>query len=296
MEINKIKYFRAIYETGSMRKAAELMKMSPGSLSKSMKSLEEELEIKLFIPNGRNIIPTEEATQVYLQSQNLLNEYENFLQNSQPKKQEKQIIKIGSWEIFTTYFMGRFCRDEIHSSKDIIEVLEKTPGELEKALLAGEIDMGVTYAPIAHPKLELLKIGQFHFGIYGNKSYHDTPLKNLPFAIPITKTGASLVDIKDLDHWPISQPRQVKYRFETLEAALETSRLGLSVIHCPHFIANLQNESLKKSYQLTLLEANDSLHTYPLDIFITLRKTTQESNMVKKLAKAIRVYCLGGIH
>ena len=55
MDTLKLKYFSAVAESGSVRRAAELLRVSPPSLSKAVAHLEAELGLKLFIRSGRNI-------------------------------------------------------------------------------------------------------------------------------------------------------------------------------------------------------------------------------------------------
>ncbi len=293
MEINKIKYFISVYELGSMRKAAEFIKMSSGSLSKSIKSLEDELGVKLFVPDGRNIRPTEEATTVYRNSRDLIEKYNHFFDSLKERKVAEKVIRIASWEVFSTYLISRFCQDEINHSNLSLEVLERPPESLEEAILNNEVDIGITYAPIAHPNLEYLKITKFNFNIFGNNKYNKIDSISWPFAVPILKIKNSLLDVKALDHWPEEINRSIKYKFEMLETALETSRLGLSVIHCPDFIIKLQNQMLKKEYQIEKLEIKKYQKHQSLDVIIVIRKGFPENKIVKKLAKALRTALLG---
>ena len=61
MDITKIRYFSVVAETGSVRKAAELMHLSPPALSRAIKQLEEERNVKLFVPSGRGIAITDQG-------------------------------------------------------------------------------------------------------------------------------------------------------------------------------------------------------------------------------------------
>lgn len=291
MEINKLKYFKIVFENGSMRKAAEFINMSSGSLSKSIKSLEEELGVKLFLPHGRNITPTKEAKKIYNDCKTLLDQYESFMAGVKAEAQPIKTFRIGSWEVFTTYIISRFCRDEIDPSSVKLEVLERPPGVLEESVLNGEVDIGITYAPVAHPDLDFLKVTRFKFKTFATSSFAALNTKDIPFAVPISKVGNSIVSVKELDHWPKEIERNIKYRFELLETALETSRLGLSALHCPDFIVKLQNESLKKQFQLFPLELKQNAKQSYVDVYVIKRKETQEGALVKKLTKTLRKYC-----
>lgn len=290
MEINKVLYFSRVYELKSIRKAAEVIKMSAGSLSKSIKSLEDELGVKLFIPDGRNIIATDEAHKIYEKSQSLLRAYREFNSETDELKLKESTIRVGSWEVFTTYLMGKFCRDEIAHRDLDIEVLEKTPHRLESSILSNEVDIGISYAPVTHPDLKYYKICKMSFGVFGNKSFLSQDFKNWPFAVPIDKVENSITNIQELDNWPAEIERKIKYRFEMLETALEVARDGVGVIHCPKFIIELQNQKLLTKYQLVELPYPSPKQS-STDIYLITRKSYPENKIVKKLAKSLRVNC-----
>jgi DNA-binding transcriptional LysR family regulator len=79
METNRILQFRAIVETGNLRKAAELIGISHSGLSKSMKALESELGYALFQASGRGIITSDDGHLFYERSQAFLAAYETLL-------------------------------------------------------------------------------------------------------------------------------------------------------------------------------------------------------------------------
>jgi DNA-binding transcriptional LysR family regulator len=78
MSIDRLRYFAAVVETRSLRKAAELVGISAPSMSKAISVLEDELSYKLIHPNGRGIGITPKGLEVYSLSSGLLDEYRNF--------------------------------------------------------------------------------------------------------------------------------------------------------------------------------------------------------------------------
>ncbi|MCZ6748155.1 MAG: LysR family transcriptional regulator, partial [SAR324 cluster bacterium] len=76
MDINRLKAFRAIVESGSMRRAAELLHRTPGALSKAVAQLEEELGRELFVPSGRGIAVTDEGMRLYDASEPVVRAFE----------------------------------------------------------------------------------------------------------------------------------------------------------------------------------------------------------------------------
>lgn len=61
MEIFELRYFLGVAKFQNIHKASENLNVSPGSLSKAISRLEDELSIKLFSRHGRNIKITEQG-------------------------------------------------------------------------------------------------------------------------------------------------------------------------------------------------------------------------------------------
>ena len=103
METNKLLHFITVHETQNLRQAAELLNMSHGALSKSLKTLELELGYKLFLPKGRGIISTKKAESTYLKAKSILQDVTSLSQAD--SSEEKQLIRIATFEVFSTYFL-----------------------------------------------------------------------------------------------------------------------------------------------------------------------------------------------
>jgi len=286
MEINKFRHFNAVYETSHLRKASELLNISPSAVSASLSHLEAHFNVKLFHSQGRGIAPSDEAHVLYSDSKRVVEQYDNLLDSQQSPKSE-QTLKIATWEVFSTYFMAAMCSGEFKGRK--VRVLEKVPGQVEASLLKNETDFGITYAPVPDPKLDFLEITKIEYKAFGKKgAFKNTELQDLPFSVPVTKFPGSPSGIRTLDNWPASIPRKVLYEFELLETALETCRKGLSVIYCPTFIAQLQNKT--SIHQFEEIRGRNIKSTLR-KVYLVKRKTTPEISDAKKIAKSLRLLC-----
>ena len=58
MTLNQLEYFQSVARLQHFRQAAELLKISQPSLSRSMAALEQELNLVLFEREGRNVVLT----------------------------------------------------------------------------------------------------------------------------------------------------------------------------------------------------------------------------------------------
>jgi len=288
MDLNRIRYFSVLAGLKHVRKAADLLGMNPASLSKAIKVLEHEVGFKLLVPVGRGIEITDRGMKLYRQSRALLQEY-NALQTAIKSKNEDSLrtIRMGSMEIFTTYFLCRLMSTESISQK--LRVLYLTPGKMEEALKLREIDVGITYIRLPEEELTYLKVGEFRMRIFGHKSMTIKKFEDLPFAVPVNGVTTPSVSLESLDGWPNDQfPRQIKYELELLETALQFARSGKAVVFCPDFVADLHNSCLPNHLHLHSVAPPHGFKDKKLSIFIAHRKNDEESAFIRKLAKAVR--------
>src|SRR4051812_5399170 len=108
MSIDRLRYFAAVVETKNLRKAAEIVGISPPSMSKAISVLEAELGHQLIHPEGRGIGITQKGLDVYRTSTPLLEEYRRFHQQLKTPKSPALFLRIATFEVFSSYFAARF--------------------------------------------------------------------------------------------------------------------------------------------------------------------------------------------
>lgn len=277
-------HFRTVYEAGTIAKASEQLHLTAGALSRAIKRLEYELGHSLFITSGRNIVPTEDGRKFYFASAAIIDSIENAKKSLKglPKSND---LKIASFEVFSTHFMSWMIHKINFEEK--VSVLERVPGEIERAVLDGEVDFGITYIPEANKELDHLFIGTMEMGIFSNK-----PREDLPFAIPITELGINSLQVKSLDGWPLNKERTVKYGFEMLETALDLSSRGMARICCPRFLIKIENERLNEKHKLHEVEVKPKVLLPRFKVYVIKKKSVDESVTFKKMTKALRMALL----
>jgi DNA-binding transcriptional LysR family regulator len=287
VEINRLRQFCTLVETGNMRKAAGLLGQSPGALSKSMKQLKFESHSELFLPDGRGIVITNSGKRLYALARRLIQDYEGMLEGFKRSEETILPIRIASYEIFTSYFMGILVRDYFPNNQ--FRVIERVPGQIEDSVRNKSADFGLTYAPILHHELEFLKLGQFEKRVYVRRgAFKNIPFEQIPFTIPITTISGSPTGHTNLDGWPSDFPRNIKFQFELMETALETCRRGLSAIFIPEFVIPLHNELLKEEHQLELMPLPSGIAPVKRTIYLVKRQGEPEDKTAKTIARAIR--------
>jgi len=246
MDINRLDYFCTIVKTGSLKEAAKLLHLSPAALSKAVRILEEELSAKLLIPSGRGIAVTDYGKDVAKRAEHLIGEFRKLRVSNTKESSSTQsgTLKIGSFEVFTTHFLGALL--EKGFSECPLKLYELTPGKLEEAVSQGTVDFGLTYLPIPKADLDFMKITKIEMGIYGLKGKFRNPVfSELPFVVPVTPVVGTPTRVAGLDGWPDHlAPRKITYEVTLLESALELCRGGFAVAYLPKFVVRLHNPTV----------------------------------------------------
>lgn len=286
MDIDRLRYFAVLSDSSTMREAAEHLNISQPALSKAMKLLEHELQEQLLVASGRRVLVTDKGQLIAERAKQILNELDKITEDRSATSIE--YIRIGSFEVFTTYFMGDFVSGKLGDFK--VQLRELTPGHLEEQIVLGHVDIGVTYLPIPKSELEFIKVTDIEMGIYGvGKKFTKTAFSDLPFAIPITPAQGVPHKVKGLDGWPEHKiPRVIKYQVELMETALEFCRRGISVAYLPKFVVDLHNKQVKANFFLQEISPPKKLKSTKQSVYMVKRKTDIEHSVFRKLATALR--------
>ncbi len=78
MSPRQLEYFLEIYNQKSIKKAAEKLIISPQAVSKTIKEIEEELQVDLFIRGKKSLEPTVEAELLKNHAIKILDEYDKI--------------------------------------------------------------------------------------------------------------------------------------------------------------------------------------------------------------------------
>lgn len=291
MDLTKLRYFSVVAETGSLREAAEVLHISSAAISKAIASLEAQLQLNLIESSGRGIRITTDGERVAKNAAHLFQEYTRFEQAISNETVDQNRLRIATFEVFSTYFTGELAKTQLPELE--FDLLETTPGELEAAVAKGRADIGITYLPVPHRDLDLLRVTHVEMGIFGiKKVFANTKFIDLPFAIPISPLDAVPTKVRGLDSWPEDKfARKVKYRVTMMESALEFCRQGLAVAYLPTFVAALHNKNSIREAQLEQLPLPKGMKVQKHPVYLIKRKVDGETSTIKKLAKSLRLTC-----
>ena len=102
MNLQQLEYFKVISETKNFTVSSNILSVTQPALSKAISKLEQELDVKLFERDGRNIKITEFGNEFLKYAENALNEIER----GKDKLREMKSSKDRTISISSTYCIG----------------------------------------------------------------------------------------------------------------------------------------------------------------------------------------------
>ncbi|GAA5130274.1 LysR family transcriptional regulator [Luteolibacter yonseiensis] len=169
MELRHLRYFVAVAEELSFRKAADRLNVSRPALSKQIKDLENEISVKLLHRDTVNVSLTK-AGEIFLEdSQQLLALAGNAIERAHDAQSgHRGKLRIGSVGIIATDFLPKTLKI-FHQKYPGVEVefVEMLPTEQLRSLPSGKIDIGFAYGKEveSYPYLRSLCVVHSIFGV-----------------------------------------------------------------------------------------------------------------------------------
>ena len=150
MNLKHLSYFVDISKRESFTKAADDIYVSQSALSKSVKSLEQELNVTLIDRTSKSFNLTEEGRILYVEGEKLL----RYIDESQDEIIEKihrsrRRLRIGIPPVISTVYFSHLLFRFIKQYPNIeLEISEVGANIVQNQVDAGSIDIGVVILPI----------------------------------------------------------------------------------------------------------------------------------------------------
>lgn len=238
-----LRYFAAFAASGSLHSAARQVGRSPAALSKALAQLESAVGRTLVSPKGRGLVLTPEGRAFLEQAEEVLRAFDALLV---PSPHLHRRLRVGTFEVFSTHWAP-----ELFGTEHELELRELSPGALERALVDGQIDAGLTYSPVPTRGVDVRELGAIPMKIFARKgAFRGISLDALPFVAPLPSLGKAPTRVQGLDGWPPSRPRRVVAWVTLLESALALVRAGRCAIYLPEPLAERHNAVVRAGYRL----------------------------------------------
>jgi len=155
MDLRRLEVFAKVYELRSFSRAAQQVLLSQPTVSGHIKSLEDELEKRLFDRLGRTIIPTRAADQLYHYAKRILKLVEEAREamDALGGRLHGELLLGGSTipgQYLLPPLLGRFRRE--HPAVRLNLLIQHSAGITQK-VLEGDLELGVVGVAEAHPQL-----------------------------------------------------------------------------------------------------------------------------------------------
>ncbi|MBK9324376.1 MAG: LysR family transcriptional regulator [Bdellovibrionaceae bacterium] len=247
MEIFELRYFLAVAQNENVHRASEGLNVSPGSLSKTISRLEDELGISLFYKQGRNIRLTPEGLALKKRAALIVQLEEDAKIELSGQKGTLNVV-ISAEEILHTHF-GISLSESIHKAfthsrfqfltrteAKVIQQVED--GEAHFGILTGEVPQGLkskTLSKVEFKTCASAKHPLFKKFSQASKIPVEEVLK-FPFASPESAMLGKISTSASLDGWRDDKfPRQIRYRASGLKIMEKLLQRGHALAYLPDY-------------------------------------------------------------
>ena len=147
MDIHKLEVFISLVETSNYTRTAKALHLTQPAVTHDIKSIENEIGVRLFNRNKRYVSVTKDGRAFYLKVKTIINNYYSAVQDIQKKDlEENSKITIGySYtpfnDIYVPQWINKFQRQHSNVKFSIISL---NHNELKQHLLSNEIDLVLT--------------------------------------------------------------------------------------------------------------------------------------------------------
>lgn len=287
VDTHRLTQFCLVVETGSLTRAARLLRVTHSALSKSIKALQRELDVVLVAPQGRGISITAEGQATYRKAKELL-EVEARLFTGTTHAGAHPALRIGSVEVFLVAIAAGLQRTPF--VEEPISLLDMEPAAMALEIAQGRLDYAVTYAPFPSERAEESEVGRYTMGCYRLKgAFEGMPWSELPFAVPATGLTSNPLGIKERDGWNEEKlPRRKRFAVNLLSTALDLTTRGLCAVYIPHFVARISNESSRPDKRLVPHPLPRELRPTTHRVFVLRASNAPEGATFKRLCAMLR--------
>jgi DNA-binding transcriptional LysR family regulator len=149
MDIQHLQYFVAVATQGNFTKAAQMLYVTQPTISKMVKSVEEELGVTLFDRSGKQVKLTDAGKTLLVQAQNIIKSFQNLSSELDDLMELKTgSIQIGLPPMVGSRFFPRVIQ-EFHKQypKITVQLVEDGAKKVEADVGNGTLDLGVIVLP-----------------------------------------------------------------------------------------------------------------------------------------------------
>lgn len=250
MEIFELRYFFEVAKYENIHRASEKLYVSPGSLSKAISRIEAELNVSLFIRDGRNIKLTDQGLLLKIRAGQIIQLEESVRMEISGHKGQIQMVLAGpevllskmglkvTTELLKQYPSATF---EFHAFNEERALAEVASGEAHLAFVTGDVPQELTSKVIAESKfVTVVGAGHpLHSSARLKKPVQVDDLLEYPFVSPKRPILGKVGVKQSLDGWRDDEfTRRVGFFTSSLKLLESMVTTGMAVAYIPDYLAS----------------------------------------------------------
>ena len=160
MNLRQLEFFRAIMVTGTMTRAAEVLRVSQPSVSNVIAGLEHELGFSLFKRRKGRLQPTAEAELFFERAQSTLESLDDTVQAaSEIRNMKLGRLIVASQPGLSIYFLPGVVSKFLTLHPDVqFKLLSRSSYVVREMIPAQQFDIGIAEPPVEHPAVRTERI------------------------------------------------------------------------------------------------------------------------------------------
>lgn len=171
MNLQQLEYILALEEHRHFVKAAEACFVTQSTLSMMVKKLEEELGAPIFDRKQKPLAPTPLGEKILRQARLILQQAGQL--KAMVDWEQNQLggrLRLGIIPTLAPYLLPLFLPSFLAACPDLqLELREMQTQDMERAMLAGDLDLGILALPFGHPALVQESLFYEDFLLYGDE-------------------------------------------------------------------------------------------------------------------------------
>lgn len=249
MEMFELRYFLEVAKFENIHRASEKLGVSPGSLSKAIARIEDELRTKLFSRNGRNIRLTDQGALLKMRASQIVQLEESARMEIAGHHGHVRIVIAGPEVLLAKMGLElsaslskrhRGATFEYHSCDDEVAIEKVANGEAHLALVTGDAPPGLTTKTVGEAKFVTVA-GPGHRLYAAAKQKQPVSVEDVlthPFVSPSHPILGRVGLKQSLDGWRDDQcTRKVAYLTTSLGILERLVTTGKALAYLPDYYA-----------------------------------------------------------
>ncbi len=160
MNLRQLECFRAVMLTGTMTRAAELLRVSQPSISNVIAALEHEIGFSLFKRRKGRLQPTSEAAYFYEEANRTLDSMDNTVRTAQEiRNMNTGRLVVASQPGIAVHFLPMVVSKFLETHPDVqFKLLSRSSAIVREMIPKQQFDIGIAEPPVEHPGVRTERI------------------------------------------------------------------------------------------------------------------------------------------